>query len=255
MHKPKPEQPTYKSTMNRRESLKWLGALIAASSTQAASAMTPASRLLGNETLKQTSTKNRWPNIQPSAITTKGYGKDPNLIVPPKSPWPRTLSADELTLCAVLSDIVVPREGNVPSASEVNVPDVIDEWISAPYSTQQQDRTKILNLLLWLDIESDHQFKTSFVQLSDSNQKRIIENIAYPVDDVKSEYAQATEAFSRFKGIVLAAFFSSKEGMKDIGYMGNVPISGDYPGPSKAAKAHIDKVIEELGLGKYAYKT
>jgi hypothetical protein len=36
--------------------------------------------------------------------------------------------------------------------------------------------------------------------------------------------------------------------------MGNVPISGDYPGPSKEAKDHIDGVLEELGLSEFAYQ-
>jgi hypothetical protein len=52
---------------------------------------------------------------------------------------------------------------------------------------------------------------------------------------------------------VLAAFFCTPEGCKDIGYLGNVPIAGDYPGPSDEAKAHLDQVLAELGLSEYAY--
>ncbi|NRA79786.1 MAG: gluconate 2-dehydrogenase subunit 3 family protein, partial [Pseudoalteromonas sp.] len=56
-----------------------------------------------------------------------------------------------------------------------------------------------------------------------------------------------------FKELVLAAFFCTPEGCKDIGYLGNVPIAGDYPGPSDEAKAHLDQVLAELGLSEYAY--
>lgn len=242
---------TYQACISRRESLKRLGAIIAGGAvgaTQLLSSTAQATLLL------EASPNSRWPNLQPSPINVKGYGKDPKLIVPPESPWPLTLNAEQLSLCSILADIVVPRDGDIPSASELNIPEVVDEWISAPYSTQQQDRTKILNLFAWLNIEAKHRFKEGFLQLNDAQQLRIVDNIAYPIDTIKPEFVQATEAFSRFKGIVLAAFFTSKEGMKDIGYMGNVPISGDYPGPSKEAKAHIDKVIADLGLSEYAYK-
>ena len=36
--------------------------------------------------------------------------------------------------------------------------------------------------------------------------------------------------------------------MDDIGYLGNVPINGDYPGPSEEALAHLDGVLVALGL-------
>ena len=54
----------------------------------------------------------------------------------------------------------------------------------------------------------------------------------------------------RSQELVLAAFFCTPEGCKDIGYLGNVPIAGDYPGPSDEAKAHLDQVLAELGLSE-----
>ncbi|MFP3398603.1 gluconate 2-dehydrogenase subunit 3 family protein, partial [Brevibacterium sp. SIMBA_078] len=84
----------------------------------------------------------------------KGYGQDPNLVMPPESPWPLTLTKDEITLVALLADYIVPREGDIPSASELQVPAVINEWVSAPYEGQQRDRIKILNSLAWINDES-----------------------------------------------------------------------------------------------------
>lgn len=234
----------YQSKLSRRESLKWLGAL-------SASAMLPT--LAGCSEAQHTTSmvdgkQGHWPELKLTPINVKGYGKDPNLIIPPTSPWPKTLTSEQLTLVAVLSDILVPREGNVPSASEVNVPDVIDEWVSAPYKRQQKDRVTILSTLVWLDDEAKLRFKRGFVALSAKQQLAIVDDIAYQTPELAPEFVQISQAFSHFRKLVLAAFFCSPEGSKDIGYMGNVAIAGDYPGPTPEAMAHLNQVLTSLNL-------
>ncbi|MCL1142888.1 gluconate 2-dehydrogenase subunit 3 family protein [Shewanella gaetbuli] len=229
---------SYHSNMSRRESLKLLGTL---------SAMTIIPMVTGCS-LTSKSTKGHWPTLNLAPITAKGYGKDPNLIIPPSSPWPKTLTASQLNLVAVLADIIVPEENGFPAASQVNVPDVVDEWVSAPYSRQQNDRVVILSTLIWIDDEAKLRFNKEFVQLSNKQQLAIMDDIAYRAPDLAEEFVQIAEAFALFRGLVLAAYFCSPAGMKDIGYMGNVPIVGDYPGPTPEAKDHLDKVLKELGL-------
>lgn len=237
----------YKSTITRRESLKWLGIL-------SASAALPS--LVGCEdSAKSTIINNvnnsisgHWPDLTLSPITAKGYGKDPSMIIPPKSAWPKTLTSDQLSLVAVLADILVPRDGNVPSATEVNVPDVIDEWVSAPYQRQQKDRITILSTLIWINDEARLRFKINFTKLSAKKQLQIIDDIAYRKDDLADEFVNIVDAFSRFRKLVLAAFFCSPEGTKDLGYLGNIPIAGDYPGPTDEAMVHLKKILNELDL-------
>lgn len=238
----------YKSTITRRESLKWLGIL-------SATALLPS--LVGCEGNDSATTianaagdsiKGHWPDLTLSPVTVKGYGKDPSMIIPPKSPWPKTLTAEQLTLVAVLADILVPRDGEVPSATEVNVPDVVDEWVSAPYERQQSDRLTILSALVWLNDEAKLRFSKAFTALSSAEQLKIIDDIAYKKDDLAEEFTRIVRAFSRFRKLVLAAFFCSPEGTKDLGYLGNVPIAGDYPGPTDEAMVHLNQVLNELGL-------
>lgn len=238
----------YKSTITRRESLKWLGIL-------SATALLPS--LVGCEGSDSTTTianavgdsiKGHWPDLTLPPITVKGYGKDPSMIIPPKSPWPKTLTAEQLTLVAVLADILVPRDGNVPSATEVNVPDVIDEWVSAPYERQQSDRLTILSALVWLNDEAQLRFSKVFTVLSSAEQLNIIDDIAYQKDGLAGEFTRIVRAFSRLRKLVLAAFFCSPEGTKDLGYLGNVPIAGDYPGPTDEAMVHLNQSLVQLGL-------
>jgi hypothetical protein len=232
---------SYQSKMTRRDSLKWFAIL-------SASAVLPL--VNGCDFLNYSAKieQGHWPNLNLSPITVKGYGKDPNLIFPPKSPWPKTLTTEQLSLVAVLADILVPRDGNVPSATEVKVPDVIDEWVSAPYQRQQADRLTFLSMLVWIDDESLLRFSKAFVAISSAQKLEIIDDIAYQKSSLLPEFQRITDAFASFRQLVLSAFFCSPEGTKDLGYLGNVPIMGDYPGPTKEAMQHLIKKLAELGL-------
>jgi hypothetical protein len=238
----------YKSTITRRESLKWLGILSATAllpslvGCEGSDSKTNIANAVGD------SIKGHWPDLTLSPITVKGYGKDPSMIIPPKSPWPKTLTVEQLTLVAVLADILVPRDGDVPSATEVNVPDVVDEWVSAPYERQQSDRLSILSVLVWLNDEAKLRFSRTFTVLSPDEQLKIIDDVAYQKDDLAEEYTRIVREFSRFRKLVLAAFFCSPEGTKDLGYLGNVPIAGDYPGPTDEAMVHLNQILNELDL-------
>lgn len=241
--------PVYANKLSRRDSLKLLAAL-------AASAMLPALSACDSTSTGDAAVgvaDGHWPELDLQPVTAKGYGKDPDLITPPEAPWPLTLTPAQLSLLALLSDIIVPAEGKSPSASAVQVPTVIDEWVSAPYPDQQQDRLTVLSALAWLDDEAALRFSQPFTALGAAQQLAIIDDIAYRNDRTPRQFERIAGAFSRLRNLVLAAYFCTPDGMEDIGYMGNVAIAGDYPGPTPEAYRHLDKVLAELGLGEFAY--
>lgn len=231
----------YKPRMTRRDSLKWLGIL-------SASAMVPTLAACDSTDEPINPNTSHWPDLSLDTIKIKGYGKDPNLVSPDRAAWPRTLTQAQLTLVAILSDIIVPRDGNVPAATEVGVPDVIDEWVSAPYARQRGDRGKILAILSWIDTESEIRFGKVFAKISLTDQMKIIDDIAYQKEDLAKAFTKPADTFSSLRRLVLAAFYCSPEGSKDLGYMGNIPIAGDYPGPTDEAMAHLNKALKTLNL-------
>ena len=231
----------YVSKISRRDSLKWLGSMtsvvlvggveIAYSAPQVAAPAVPEG--------------SHWPDLKFEPITGPKYGQDPNLLEP-STPWSKTLDAEQLNMVAHLSDIICPEDEGGPSATSVGVPDVIDEWVSAPYPDQQKDRVLILNGLQWLDDEANRRFGKAFMNSSDDDQIAIIEDIAYERQMDVPEFAHAAMFFAKLRSLVLGAYFTSPEGMQDIGYQGNVPIIGDYPGPTEEAMAHLNEVIANL---------
>ena len=47
---------------------------------------------------------------------------------------------------------------------------------------------------------------------------------------------------------MLGGLYSQPEGIADIGYMGNNPTTGMYPGPTPEAMAHLNAALTKLGL-------
>jgi hypothetical protein len=232
--------------LTRRQSLKWLGVLSAGLSLPLIS---------GCETLAISAAKlaGHWPDLKLEPITGEGYGTDPNLVTPPTSSWPLTMTVAQRELVSVLADTLIPRDANNPSASEVNVTDVIDQWVSAPYESFQSDRMEILSGLVWLDEESTRRFNSNFVQASPGQQLEIIDDIAYEKAESQLRFAYISRVFDGFRTLVVIAYFSSQEGTRELGYQGNVPIAGDYPGPTPEAFTHLEGVLHNLGLADYVY--
>ena len=109
----------------------------------------------------------------------EGYGTDPNLLAG-AVPWERTMTPQQLRSTAKLADIILPRTSQTsPSATEVHVPDFIDEWISAPYPSHQADREMIIEGLSWIDRESRRRFNKDFHQLSEEQSTAICDDICY----------------------------------------------------------------------------
>lgn len=175
----------------------------------------------------------------------QGYGRDPDMLHP-MVPWPRTLTERQRSAVTRLVDFILPREGSAPSASEVGVHELIDEWVSAPYPDQQRDRWLILSGLAWLDAESNARFHHAWAEASDSERRAIFDDIAFK-GRIKLGLGRPAFFFQRLRGLMLGGFYSRPEGMKDIGYMGNTPMES-YPGPTDEALTHLNTALAGLGI-------
>jgi hypothetical protein len=209
----------YVSKVDRRTALIWLGAVGAATAAAGSANAGVVVQAAG-----------------PAGVVVKGYGTDPNLMNP-VVPWPRTLSKDQLQACAYLCDYILPAEGKAPSASALGVPDFIDEWVSAPYPDQVRDRPVLMAGLAGLDKAAQQAGATDFVHADAAKRGAIL--AAWPKAD--------PAFFKRFRGLVVGAYYTTQEGFKDIGYIGNVARTED-PGPSPEVKAHLERELKKLGL-------
>jgi gluconate 2-dehydrogenase subunit 3-like protein len=176
-------------------------------------------------------------------VTASGYGTDPDLIrvYEPGDLWPLTLTAEQRRTTAALCDLILPADTESPAASAVGVVDFLDEWISAPYAAQQEDRQTVLAGLEWLDTESDRRFGRSFAEVGEPQKTAICDEISY-LPKASPLLASPATFFARFRDLTVGGFYTTPEGMRDLRYVGNVALPR-FDGPPP-------EVLRRVGLSE-----
>ncbi len=214
------------SSIDRRLAVQWMLAAGAAAAAPRETAMAAIS-----------STRSTRPPIQ-----SRGYGRDPQMvrIHQPGDVWPLTLDPRQQRITKALCDIVVPAQDEAPSASAVGVPEFLDEWVSAPYPEQAADRPLLLDGLDWIDAESRRLFLVGFEELDTARQTYVCEQFADPAM-AAGIHPDAAKFFKRFRDLAFGGYVTTAEGMKALGYTGNIPLSA-FEGPPPEALRHLGLV-------------
>jgi hypothetical protein len=179
------------------------------------------------------------PPSSRAATPPVGYGTDPDLVktYAPGDFWPLTLDEHQRRTVSVLSDIIIPADSESPSASSVGVTDFIDEWISAPYPNQEQDRVAILAGITWLDTESRRRFGADFIGIEAPLRLEICDDICH-VATAKEIFIEGARFFALLRDLTASGFYTTAEGMKDLKYVGNRP-SATFDGPPEEALRQV----------------
>jgi hypothetical protein len=128
-------------------------------------------------------------------------------------------SDPDLALIATLCDLILPATPTAASATEAEVPAFIDFIVKdLPYQ-----QIPIQGGLMWINGESNRRFNTIFDKCTKVQQTEILDDIAYASTPETEKYEAGRQFFNRFRGLVTSGYYSSKIGMKDIGYVGNRP--------------------------------
>jgi hypothetical protein len=227
MNSPLPPRP------DRRTAIKWM--LTAAAST------TMISRLSHGASSPADGASGAAVPATAAPVTAAGYGSDPDLVktYKPGDVWPLTMTDAQRAAAGALCAVIIPADSSSPSAAQLSVHDFIDEWVSAPYPDQARDRPIILEGLAWIDAEAQHRFTRNFAALPGKEQTAICDDICF-VEKATSEFKQGAKFFARFRDLTAGGFYTTPQGMKDIGYVGNMPLA-TFDGPPP-------EVLQKLGL-------
>ena len=177
------------------------------------------------------------------AVSQSGYGQDPDMVKASKPGdfWPLLLTDAQRRDVAVLADIVIPAESDWPSASSVGVTDFIDEWVSAPYPDNLKARKVILEGLGWVDQESRRRHSSPFADAPAADRLALCDEMAR-----REPYGSPQAFFKLFRDLVSGGYFTTPVGMRDLGYVGNVPLP-KYEGPPAELLAKLGLADEQLG--------
>ncbi len=208
--------------MDRRQALKWIGAAAAAAA------------IFPHATAQD---KLQRPDAAPGG---KRIGWDPvlNKTYAPGELWPLTLTPKQRKAAASLTDLILPPDNpGDKQPSQLGVQDFIDEWISSPYDETAKDRPIITEGLDWLDAEAQRRFQKDFADLAEPQKCAIADDICGKTA-VKKEFKSAQNFFNRFRMLAASGYYTTPQGWKDIGYVGNVP-TVNFDGPTPEALKHL----------------
>ncbi len=209
--------------IDRRMALKWIGA------AAAAAAIFP-----------HASAQDKLPRPASTAPGGQRIGTDPvlNKNYVPGDLWPLTLTSKQRKAAASLTDLILPP--NNPGdklPSQLGVQEFIDEWISSPYDETLNDRPVITEGLDWLDAEAQRRFQKDFADLAEPQKCAIADDICGKTA-VKKEFKSAQNFFGRFRYLAASGYYTTPQGWKDVGYVGNVP-TVNFDGPTPEALKHL----------------
>ena len=140
----------------------------------------------------------------------------------------------ELRTVTVLCDIILPADAKSGSASQAGVPAFIEFMMK----DQPSNQTPMRGGLAWLDNQCRKRFGKPFADATRAQQIELVDLIAYP-EKVQPGMSPGVAFFTLMRNYTLTGFYTSKMGIADVGYMGNVPHLWD--GPPEA-------VLKQYGL-------
>ena len=163
---------------------------------------------------------------EPDAVETttgSGYGIDPDLMRPPVRPWPLAYDKPRRRLMGRLMDTVLPAVAGRPAPSSLGVSTFMAAWLGAPYPDQI----------------TDHRLLTPLIdQLHAQDWMRL-------PPKMRHEHLAAVEtsaAFRRFVALTAGAYYTTTEGARLVGFIGNAP-TARFLGPPPEVLARLDAAI------------
>lgn len=135
---------------------------------------------------------------------------------------PRFFTPHEWSTVRLLADIVIPRDERSGSASDAGVPEFIDFMMLDGDNEERQ--TAMRGGLAWLDTECRERYGVNFIECDADQRNKVLDDIAYP-DRAPEGMSHGVRFFTSFRNLTASGFWSSKMGMADLQYMGNVVLS------------------------------
>jgi len=124
----------------------------------------------------------------------------------------------EMTTITILGNIIIPKDEVSGSASDAKVPDFIEFIVKE----KPEHQVPMRGGLRWLDLQCLNRYGKPFSDCPQPQQMEIVDEIAWP-KKAKPEMAQGVAFFSLMRNLTASGFYTSPIGVKDIGYLGNVP--------------------------------
>ena len=133
---------------------------------------------------------------------------------------PKFFNAHEWATINVLVDIIIPKDERSGSATEAGVPVFMDFLLD----DQPTRQTAMRGGLAWIDLECQDRYDKRFLDCTTEQRTAVLDDIAWP-QKAKPEFAHGVAFFNSFRDLTASGFWSSKMGVEDLQYIGNVMVA------------------------------
>ena len=148
---------------------------------------------------------------------------------------PKFFTPHEYATVRMLVDIIIPKDERSGSATDAGVPEFMDFIMGDEPGRQLAMRGG----LAWLDRESVNRFDKMFVNCAEAERTQVLDLIAWP-QKATPEMSHGVAFFNSFRDLTASGFWTSRMGIKDIAYIGNVYVPQWTGCP--------DEVLKKLGV-------
>ncbi len=144
---------------------------------------------------------------------------------------PKFFTAHEYATVTVLVDLIIPRDERSGSATDAGVPAFMDFMMI----DQPLRQVAMRGGLALVDRLSTERFGRRFVSASDAQRRQLLDEIAY-VSNPDPGLSHAIAFFSSFRDLTASGFWTTRMGVADLQYRGNVFVSEWNGCPDAALK-------------------
>jgi gluconate 2-dehydrogenase gamma chain len=148
---------------------------------------------------------------------------------------PKFFTAHEYATVRALADLIIPKDARSGSATDAGVPEFMD-FMMVDDPTRQ---TSMRGGLAWIDLECQDRFDKRFLECSGEQRAAVLDDIAWP-QKAKPEHTHGVAFFNSFRDLTASGFWSSKMGVIDLQYIGNVMVP--------EWKGCPDEALQRLGV-------
>jgi hypothetical protein len=139
---------------------------------------------------------------------------------------PKYFTAKQYETLNWLCDVIIPKDEKSGGAIEAGAPEFIDLLTSENHEFQ----AALGGGLMWLDTHCIDVYEKTFMECTPEQRKEVLDSIAFRKNAKKNPVLSQGVAFFAFvRKMTCDGFYTSKIGIEDLQYIGNVTRS-EWPG-------------------------
>jgi gluconate 2-dehydrogenase gamma chain len=144
---------------------------------------------------------------------------------------PSFFTAHEYATVVLLAEMIIPKDDRSGGATEAGVPPFIDFMMADQIARQVPMRGG----LAWLDQECNSRFNRTFVAAADAERREVLDDIS-GLTPRRPDQSHGLAFFRSFRDLVATGFWTSRMGIEDLRFSGNVFVAEWNGCPDDALK-------------------